>query len=95
MSGESLQASRHPVCKGCSEVCSKCSVQWLCTECLPMDEHNCTYLLMQTSHDQARLAEANTQRDFLASEAQLAEKGPSGSRGDDCNHGRSSSGARG
>eukprot|EP00959_Pyramimonas_sp_CCMP1952_P146785 3072438-Pyramimonas_sp.AAC.1 len=39
-----------------------------------MDEHNCTYLLIHTIQDQARLAEANTQRDFAASEAQLAER---------------------
>eukprot|EP00959_Pyramimonas_sp_CCMP1952_P089688 1876252-Pyramimonas_sp.AAC.1 len=67
-------ACRHPGCKSCSEVRSKCSVQWLCAECLPMEEPNCTYLLMQTIQDQARLAEADTQRDFLASEAQLAER---------------------
>eukprot|EP00959_Pyramimonas_sp_CCMP1952_P375369 7861956-Pyramimonas_sp.AAC.1 len=45
-----------------------------CPECFPMDEHNCTYLLMQTIQDQARLAEAKTQREFLTSEAQLAER---------------------
>ncbi len=39
-----------------------------------MDEHSCTSLLIQTIQDQARLAEANTPRDFLASEAQLAER---------------------
>eukprot|EP00959_Pyramimonas_sp_CCMP1952_P059127 1234941-Pyramimonas_sp.AAC.1 len=39
-----------------------------------MDEHNCTYLLMQSIQDQARLAEANTQREFLNNEAQLAER---------------------
>eukprot|EP00959_Pyramimonas_sp_CCMP1952_P413852 8671226-Pyramimonas_sp.AAC.1 len=39
-----------------------------------MDEHNCTYLRMQSIQDQARLAEANTQREFLTNEAQLAER---------------------
>eukprot|EP00959_Pyramimonas_sp_CCMP1952_P451903 9461703-Pyramimonas_sp.AAC.1 len=62
-------ACRHPACKSCSDVCPKCSVQWLCIECCPMGEHNCTDLLMQAIQDQARLAEADTQRDFLASEA--------------------------
>eukprot|EP00959_Pyramimonas_sp_CCMP1952_P118273 2472843-Pyramimonas_sp.AAC.1 len=40
----------------------------------PMDEHNCAHLLMQNIHDQARLAEVKTQQEFLASEAQLAER---------------------
>eukprot|EP00959_Pyramimonas_sp_CCMP1952_P302551 6330515-Pyramimonas_sp.AAC.1 len=39
-----------------------------------MDEHNCAYLLMQFIQDQARLAEANTQREFRTTEAQLAER---------------------
>eukprot|EP00959_Pyramimonas_sp_CCMP1952_P108098 2259863-Pyramimonas_sp.AAC.1 len=39
-----------------------------------MDEHDCTYLLMQTVLGQARLAEAKTQREFLTNEAQLAER---------------------
>eukprot|EP00959_Pyramimonas_sp_CCMP1952_P033378 700603-Pyramimonas_sp.AAC.1 len=39
-----------------------------------MNEHNCTDLLMQTIQDQAKLAEVKTQQEFLASEAQLAEK---------------------
>eukprot|EP00959_Pyramimonas_sp_CCMP1952_P319848 6692810-Pyramimonas_sp.AAC.1 len=49
-------------------------MQWLCTECYPMGEHNCTYLLMQSIQGQARLAEANTQREFLTNQAQLAER---------------------
>eukprot|EP00959_Pyramimonas_sp_CCMP1952_P156942 3281773-Pyramimonas_sp.AAC.1 len=39
-----------------------------------MGEHNCTYLLVQSIQGQARLAEANTQRDVLTNEAQLAER---------------------
>eukprot|EP00959_Pyramimonas_sp_CCMP1952_P030584 641219-Pyramimonas_sp.AAC.1 len=34
-------ACRNPVCRNCSDVCSKCSMQWLCAECCPMGEHNC------------------------------------------------------
>eukprot|EP00959_Pyramimonas_sp_CCMP1952_P150230 3143853-Pyramimonas_sp.AAC.1 len=49
-------------------------MQWLCTERCPMGEHNCTYLLMQSTQDQARLAEANIQRELLTSEAKLAER---------------------
>eukprot|EP00959_Pyramimonas_sp_CCMP1952_P068539 1430470-Pyramimonas_sp.AAC.1 len=49
-------------------------MQWLRAERYPMGEHNCTYLLMQSIQDQARLAEANTQREFLTNEAQLAER---------------------
>eukprot|EP00959_Pyramimonas_sp_CCMP1952_P003976 83581-Pyramimonas_sp.AAC.1 len=37
-----------------------------------MGEHNCTYLFLQSIQDQARLAEANTQREFLTTEANLA-----------------------
>eukprot|EP00959_Pyramimonas_sp_CCMP1952_P085712 1792945-Pyramimonas_sp.AAC.1 len=55
-------ACRNPACRSCSDVCNKCNMQWLCTECYPMDEHSCTYLLIQSIQDQARLAEANTQR---------------------------------
>eukprot|EP00959_Pyramimonas_sp_CCMP1952_P130541 2729849-Pyramimonas_sp.AAC.1 len=39
-----------------------------------MNEHNCTYLLMQSIQDQARLAGADTQRELLTNEAQLAER---------------------
>eukprot|EP00959_Pyramimonas_sp_CCMP1952_P220209 4604188-Pyramimonas_sp.AAC.1 len=39
-----------------------------------MDEHNCTHLLLQSIQDQARLAEASTQREFLTNEAHLAER---------------------
>eukprot|EP00959_Pyramimonas_sp_CCMP1952_P033510 703341-Pyramimonas_sp.AAC.1 len=39
-----------------------------------MGEHNCTYLLMRSIQGQAGLAEANTQREFLTNEAQLAER---------------------
>eukprot|EP00959_Pyramimonas_sp_CCMP1952_P457833 9475581-Pyramimonas_sp.AAC.1 len=67
-------ACRQPVCKGCSEVCPKCSIQWSCEDCFPMNEHNCTSPLIQTIQYQARLAEAKTPREFLASEAQLAER---------------------
>eukprot|EP00959_Pyramimonas_sp_CCMP1952_P190576 3985799-Pyramimonas_sp.AAC.1 len=39
-----------------------------------MNEHNCAYLLIQAIQDQARLVEVKTQQEFLASEAQLAER---------------------
>eukprot|EP00959_Pyramimonas_sp_CCMP1952_P076314 1594681-Pyramimonas_sp.AAC.1 len=48
-------------------------MQWLCAECHPMGEHNCTYLFLQSVQDQARQAEANSQREFLTNEAHLAE----------------------
>eukprot|EP00959_Pyramimonas_sp_CCMP1952_P221995 4641240-Pyramimonas_sp.AAC.1 len=67
-------ACRNPACRSCSGVSSKRNAQWLCTECYPMDEHNCTYLLIQPIQDQARLAEANTQREFLSNQAHLAER---------------------
>eukprot|EP00959_Pyramimonas_sp_CCMP1952_P113788 2378968-Pyramimonas_sp.AAC.1 len=38
-----------------------------------MNEHNCTYLLIQVIQDQARLVEAKAHREFLASETQRAE----------------------
>eukprot|EP00959_Pyramimonas_sp_CCMP1952_P199337 4169697-Pyramimonas_sp.AAC.1 len=55
-------ACRNPACRNCSNVCNKCNMLWLRTECYPMDEHNCTHLFLQSIQDQARLAEANTQR---------------------------------
>eukprot|EP00959_Pyramimonas_sp_CCMP1952_P115946 2423892-Pyramimonas_sp.AAC.1 len=64
-------------------------MQWLCTECYPMDEHNCACLLMQSIQDQARLAETNTQREFGTNEAHLAEKGSIGQRRNNCNCDRS------
>eukprot|EP00959_Pyramimonas_sp_CCMP1952_P449867 9419546-Pyramimonas_sp.AAC.1 len=49
-------------------------MQWLCAECYPMDEHNCAYLFLQSIQDQAGLAEATTQREFLTTEANLGER---------------------
>eukprot|EP00959_Pyramimonas_sp_CCMP1952_P069677 1454471-Pyramimonas_sp.AAC.1 len=39
-----------------------------------MEEHNCTYLHSQAMQDPARYVEAKTQQEFLAREAQRAEK---------------------
>eukprot|EP00959_Pyramimonas_sp_CCMP1952_P065367 1364402-Pyramimonas_sp.AAC.1 len=49
-------------------------MQWLCAECCTMNEYDCARLLMQSIQDQARLAEANTQGEFLTNVAQLAER---------------------
>eukprot|EP00959_Pyramimonas_sp_CCMP1952_P121822 2546885-Pyramimonas_sp.AAC.1 len=43
-------------------------------QCCPMGEHNCTCLLLQSVQDQAKLAEAKTQREFQTTEANLAER---------------------
>eukprot|EP00959_Pyramimonas_sp_CCMP1952_P200483 4193314-Pyramimonas_sp.AAC.1 len=39
-----------------------------------MEEHNCTFLQLQAMQDQARYVEAKTQQEFLARDAQRAEK---------------------
>eukprot|EP00959_Pyramimonas_sp_CCMP1952_P114067 2385377-Pyramimonas_sp.AAC.1 len=39
-----------------------------------MEEHNCSCLLIQAMQNQARFVEAQTQQEFLAREAQGAEK---------------------
>eukprot|EP00959_Pyramimonas_sp_CCMP1952_P190677 3987965-Pyramimonas_sp.AAC.1 len=51
-------ACRRPVCRCCSCVCTNCSNQWLCVDCVPMEEHSCTYLQLQAMQDQARYVEA-------------------------------------
>eukprot|EP00959_Pyramimonas_sp_CCMP1952_P202140 4226674-Pyramimonas_sp.AAC.1 len=67
-------ACRRPVCRSCSGVCPNCSNQWLCVDCMPMAEHHCSYLLLQAMQNQARYVEAKTQQEFLARDAQRAEK---------------------
>eukprot|EP00959_Pyramimonas_sp_CCMP1952_P354942 7435223-Pyramimonas_sp.AAC.1 len=67
-------ACRRPACKSCSDVSLKCSNQWSYVDCFPMSEHSCTDLLILAIQGQARLVEAKTQQEFLASGAQRAEK---------------------
>eukprot|EP00959_Pyramimonas_sp_CCMP1952_P197667 4133995-Pyramimonas_sp.AAC.1 len=54
-------ACRRPVFRNCSDVCTNCSIQWLRVDCTPMEEHNCTHLLLQAMENQARYVEAKTQ----------------------------------
>eukprot|EP00959_Pyramimonas_sp_CCMP1952_P343347 7192043-Pyramimonas_sp.AAC.1 len=55
-------AGRRPACRYCSDACANCSNQWLCADCLPMGEHNCTCIHLQAMQDQARYVEAKTQQ---------------------------------
>eukprot|EP00959_Pyramimonas_sp_CCMP1952_P461404 9481522-Pyramimonas_sp.AAC.1 len=56
---------KRPVCGNCSDVCPNCGNQWLCEDCFQMEEHNCSYLLIQAMQDQARYAEAKTQQEIV------------------------------
>eukprot|EP00959_Pyramimonas_sp_CCMP1952_P406770 8525778-Pyramimonas_sp.AAC.1 len=60
---------RRPACSQCSNVCSECSLAWLCNECITMEEHNCHHLAIQEwaernrqDREQLRAASARVQQ---------------------------------
>eukprot|EP00959_Pyramimonas_sp_CCMP1952_P092810 1942141-Pyramimonas_sp.AAC.1 len=71
---------KRPVCGNCSDVCPNCSNQWLREDCFQMEEHNCSYLLIQAMHDQARFVEAQNSARNRDPRSPEGRTGPTGSR---------------